>query len=174
MKCKRFAVAVLGAALAGAAVGCADQMGTTARTEVVFCRDAKGVCSERVASLIDDAQETIQVAMYTFTHDELAQHLVDAVDRGVQVWVVYETDQEDKAVVDLLQKNGIYVRRDGNPAIMHHKFAVFDGQIVETGSFNWTWPADNSNDENLVVLDSKTIAGEFQTEFLRLWEQGTQ
>jgi len=52
---------------------------------------------------------------------------------------------------------------------MHHKFAVIDGKVLLTGSFNWTASAEHLNYENLLVFHSKEIADIFEKEFNRIW-----
>lgn len=50
---------------------------------------------------------------------------------------------------------------------MHHKMAVIDGNLVVSGSYNWTNGGTSKNDENLLVLDD--VAPVFGAEFERLW-----
>ena len=57
---------------------------------------------------------------------------------------------------------------------MHHKFAVVDGDVVATGSYNWTNNADFNNDENLVILHSEAVASDYAAEFLRVWDLGSE
>ncbi len=52
---------------------------------------------------------------------------------------------------------------------MHHKFAVFDGKTVITGSYNWSNSAETRNYENVVVLHDSKIALAYHSEFERLW-----
>jgi phosphatidylserine/phosphatidylglycerophosphate/cardiolipin synthase-like enzyme len=48
------------------------------------------------------------------------------------------------------------VRVDDRPdAHMHNKFMIIDSLFLMTGSFNWTFQAGKSNQENLVVIDGK-------------------
>jgi phosphatidylserine/phosphatidylglycerophosphate/cardiolipin synthase-like enzyme len=55
---------------------------------------------------------------------------------------------------------------------MHQKFAVIDRKIVFTGSYNWTYAADHSNDENLLLFrDASPLAEEYRKAFFRLWER---
>jgi phosphatidylserine/phosphatidylglycerophosphate/cardiolipin synthase-like enzyme len=54
---------------------------------------------------------------------------------------------------------------------MHHKFAVFDGSLALTGSYNWTRGAARDNEENLVISDAPRFVEAFQGEFERLWRQ---
>jgi len=64
-------------------------------------------------------------------------------------------------------------RLDGNPYLMHHKFMVIDGKIVVTGSYNWSYGAEERNDENLVVISSPDIAKLYEAEFNRIWRQAS-
>ena len=59
----------------------------------------------------------------------------------------------------------------GNRSIMHNKFAVFDGKMVETGSFNWTTSADRYNFENALFISDPAVAARYESEFERIWEQ---
>jgi phosphatidylserine/phosphatidylglycerophosphate/cardiolipin synthase-like enzyme len=139
--------------------------------ESVFCKPNPGQCSERLVSLIDGARDTVQCAVYSFTLDHVAEALVDAVERGVQVWVVYEKQQEDVVITGALSSGGVFIRSDGNSKAMHHKFIVVDGEVVADGSFNWTNNADYDNDENLLVIHSADLAGDFADEFVRIWNE---
>jgi DNA uptake protein ComE-like DNA-binding protein len=52
---------------------------------------------------------------------------------------------------------------------MHHKFAIIDNNLLLTGSYNWTFSANNRNDENLMVIDDLEIIEIFQNQFVNLW-----
>ncbi len=83
-----------------------------------------------------------------------------------------ETDQVKSNVgteYDPFRQAGLDVHEDGNPGLMHHKVFVIDGQIVVTGSYNFTASAEKSNDENLVVIDNPEIAAQFIKEFQRVY-----
>ncbi|NUN13166.1 MAG: hypothetical protein HUU55_05970 [Myxococcales bacterium] len=154
-------------------VGCETEE-TTTRTDTFFCQTDLGSCGEVLVSVIAGATNTIEGAIYSLTLTEVAEALVSAVDRGVQVWIVYESDQVKDDMIDILQKGGVFLRADGNSAAMHHKFLVADGKVVANGSFNWTNNANYNNDENLQVIYSSDIASLFSVEFLRLWEAAVQ
>ncbi len=56
---------------------------------------------------------------------------------------------------------------------MHQKFAVIDGRIVLTGSYNWTASAERYNHEDLLMFqDAGPLAQEYRQQFLRLWDKG--
>jgi phosphatidylserine/phosphatidylglycerophosphate/cardiolipin synthase-like enzyme len=65
------------------------------------------------------------------------------------------------------------VRLDGKPYLTHHKFMVVDGKIVVTGSYNWSYSAEEKNDENLIVVSSPDIARLYEAEFNRVWGQAS-
>lgn len=53
---------------------------------------------------------------------------------------------------------------------LHHKFGIIDGQVVITGSHNWTEVANTQNDETLMVIKNPTVTAHFQREFERLYQ----
>ena len=66
------------------------------------------------------------------------------------------------------------VRQDGNPGTFHHKVIVIDGKTLVTGSLNFSENADDSNDENVVVINNSDIAAEYLKEFDRRWAEATE
>ena len=54
---------------------------------------------------------------------------------------------------------GVPVWIDDGPAIAHNKVVILDGRTVITGSFNFSKAADTRNAENVVVIESETVAG---------------
>jgi phosphatidylserine/phosphatidylglycerophosphate/cardiolipin synthase-like enzyme len=52
---------------------------------------------------------------------------------------------------------------------MHHKFAVADGDLLLTGSYNWTRSASTENNENIIVSNNTPLVKQFQQEFDKMW-----
>ena len=48
-------------------------------------------------------------------------------------------------------------------------FSLVDNPFLLTGSYNWTFSANNRNDENLMVIDDPEIIEIFQNQFINLW-----
>lgn len=120
---------------------------------------------------IDAAEEFINIAMYTFTDVEIAQAILEARDRGIDIKIYLDRSQV-KAKYSRSRyfvKNGIEVRISSNNYIMHHKFAIIDGEILLTGSYNWTESANIRNNENLLVMDNQHIIERYHTQFNILW-----
>lgn len=136
-----------------------------------------GAALHNVLDAIQSAKTHIDLAAYSFTSKEVAQALVQAAHRGVQVRVV--ADKKDNqgskySAVTTMQQNQIPVRLDGHYAIMHNKFMVIDGATTETGSFNYTSSADKRNAENaLVIWNEPQLAGVYEQEFERLWQESS-
>jgi phosphatidylserine/phosphatidylglycerophosphate/cardiolipin synthase-like enzyme len=127
-------------------------------------------CDSLLINLISQAKKSIYVAIYSFTRDSLARALIDAKKRGVEVKVVIEEENAYGQGSDyqMLKDAGIDIRLDGNPALMHHKFMIVDGELVVTGSYNWSTAAEDRNDENFVVIRGKEVVDRFTQEFNRL------
>jgi phosphatidylserine/phosphatidylglycerophosphate/cardiolipin synthase-like enzyme len=129
-------------------------------------------CDVLLISLINRANRSVYVAVYSFTRDSLATALISAKERGVEVRVVIERERayEQGSEYPRLKSAGVDVRLDGNPNSMHHKFMVIDEYIVVTGSYNWSSAAEDRNDENIVVILDRDVAQRFVQEFERIWQ----
>ena len=132
-------------------------------------------CDVLLVSLINRANKSVYVAVYSFTRDSLATALISAKERGVEVRVVIERERayEQGSEYSRLKSAGVDVRLDGNPNLMHHKFMVIDGYIVVTGSYNWSSAAEDRNDENIVVIIDRDVAQRFVREFERVWQMAS-
>jgi len=129
--------------------------------------------AEVIIGFIDRCVETIDVAIYALTHDDIADALLRAQARGVRVRVLMDKTQAGSKYADdeKLAAGGVEVRLDNQTGIQHNKFLIGDGVSVKTGSFNWTVNADERNAENFVVLRLKYVVKAFAAEFESLWEQ---
>ena len=122
---------------------------------------------------IDNAKEFINIAMYTFTDREIAQAILRAKDRGVDIKIYLDRSQvnAEYSKSRYFVNNGIEdIRISSNNYIMHNKFAIIDNKIVITGSYNWTASAGERNDENLLVIDNKNVVKKYQNQFKNLWD----
>jgi len=140
-----------------------------AKTEVYFSLSENP--QKAIIKNINQAETYINIAMYTFTDQEIALSLANAQKRGVKVRVYLDRSQIEStySVSRLLVQKGIKVRISSNNYIMHHKFAIIDNRLLLTGSYNWTFAANNKNEENLMVIDDPEIIEIFQHQFVNLW-----
>lgn len=127
-----------------------------------------------VLKAVSSAKETVRVAAYEFTSKEIAEALIEARGKGVQVEVVadYKASNDRASVLTRLVTAGIGVRLDRQYSIHHHKFLVVDNDSVETGSFNYTEAAAKHNAENALVLwHVPSLARAYTEEWNRLWAE---
>lgn len=120
----------------------------------------RGGCTEAVVREIESAKAQILVQAYSFTSPAIAQALVQAYRRGIDVRVILDQSQrtEKYSEADFLFHAGVPVAIDAKHAIAHNKVMLFDGQTVVTGSFNFTRSAEDSNAENLLVIRDAALA----------------
>ncbi len=123
-----------------------------------------------LAKHIRSARETIDVAVYDFGLELPAREMAMAAENGVTVRVVTDGDEMDEEGILLLQESGIeVVYRPEGDRIMHHKFAVVDGQSVWTGSTNWTETGTTMNNNHAMLLTSTDLADRYTDEFEQMF-----
>jgi phosphatidylserine/phosphatidylglycerophosphate/cardiolipin synthase-like enzyme len=167
---------------------CQFQIGEQ-KIELRFLPDDKHAV-DKLQTLIRQAQKTVRVAMYTFTRQDLAQELVSAKRRGVQVEVVMDYSSArgtSSKVAHLLQENQIPIILGKKDSLMHNKLLVIDDQILAHGSANWTKAAFTQNDDCIMILfnltqqqkevlnalwNSLTAERKIEPGALGLWENG--
>ena len=123
----------------------------------------KGGCTKAITDAIGQAKQSILVQAYSFTSYPIAEALIDAQKRGVKVEMVIDKRRihERKVKIGLLAKGGVVVYLDGQHAKAHSKVMIIDGKTVITGSFNFSASAEESNLENLLILDDTALAAEY-------------
>ena len=125
---------------------------------------------DRLVDLIDTAQKTVKVAMFTFTHPRLVAALVQAHARGVQVEVALDYKSSfgaSKGAAKELKRAGIPLYRNSGQQLLHHKFGYIDEKTLVMGSANWTRSAFRINEEIVTILYE---TNEQQRRFLeKLW-----
>lgn len=131
-----------------------------------------GGAADYIIKFIDKTKHTLDVAVYSLTHDKIAEALIKAKDRGVKIRLLTDALQAKGANSDdeLLELSGVNIRRDTQSGLMHHKFAISDNKALGFGSFNWTVNADTRNAENWNVCRIKYAIESYQKEFEKIWE----
>ncbi len=127
----------------------------------------------RLVGLIKDCKQSLDVCVFTITHDELSGALLDAHRRGVKLRVITDDDKahDRGSDIDRLREAGVAVETDDTEAHMHHKYAVFDGHVLLTGSYNWTRSASRVNQENFLLSDDPRLVSRYTKAFDELWRR---
>ena len=128
---------------------------------------------QRVVSMFRTCKKTLDIAIFTFTRDSIAQAILDAHQRGIKVRCIGD-DGNSKVKgsdVRLLASVGIPCKTDNNIRFhMHNKMAIIDNSVVITGSFNWTNQAINKNQDNILFIEDKNIANQYTEYFNKVWD----
>lgn len=126
--------------------------------------------SSRLQYWIDRANSTIKIMVQLITQNDLADCLIEAHERGVDIDIVIDNQYETSTGSDFLELHeaGIDIRHDKRSALMHHKIMLIDGHVVIIGSYNWSDSAEHNNDENIIVLNSQEIYSDYLSEFNRI------
>lgn len=126
----------------------------------------------RIVKYISMAKKTLHLCVFNITNDDLAKAVIERHNAGVEVKVISDDECATNKGSDIqkLADAGIEVRTDSAPEYhMHDKFMVVDGIFVLTGSFNWTFQACSSNQENVCIIDHPYYCEKYSTEHKKLW-----
>jgi phosphatidylserine/phosphatidylglycerophosphate/cardiolipin synthase-like enzyme len=136
---------------------------TTTPSAVTVCFTPGENCTGTIVQALGEAKRTIQAQAYSFTSAPIAKALLDAHKRGVKVQVILDKSQRsDKySSADFLANQGVPVVIDANHAIAHNKVIIIDGEVVLTGSFNFTKAAQERNAENLLMIRDPALAAQY-------------
>jgi phosphatidylserine/phosphatidylglycerophosphate/cardiolipin synthase-like enzyme len=123
---------------------------------------------------VESAQSSVRFMAFSFTDYPLAEAMINRAKDGVDVAGVFEKvgSETEYAELRTLHCAGVPVRQDGNPTFLHHKLIIVDERIVMTGSLNYSTNAEESNDENVIIVDNPEIAALYMQEFERVWAEG--
>jgi cardiolipin hydrolase len=129
-------------------------------------------CPRTIAGLFARARKTADVCVFTITDDRISTALLDAHRRGVAVRLITDNDKalDLGSDIEAFRQAGVPLRLDRTMYHMHHKFALFDGALLLTGSYNWTRGAAEQNLENFIVTGDRSLVAAFSRTFARLWE----
>lgn len=129
-----------------------------------------------IAARIESAQQEILFMAFSFTLEDIGEAMLDRAAAGINVRGVFETvgSESSFSYYGDMRNAGlstISVRQDGNPRIMHHKVIIIDRRITIFGSYNFTASANESNDENILIVTDPQFASYFIEEFNHVWDE---
>ena len=139
--------------------------------------------AHRVASFLHPAKSTLELALYDVrlpdpTGSIVADELRAASSRGVTTRLLYNVDSGRPSEIhppprtrpEILAELPIEARPvPGVPDLMHHKYAIRDGEAVWAGSANWTIDSWTRQENVLAIIENEEIAGRFRQNFEELW-----
>ncbi len=134
--------------------------------ETAYFRNIRKVLIEA----IETTENQLRIAVAWFTNSDLFELLLKKLSNGIQIELVIIDDYINNGdfglnFQDFIEMGGkLFYGKEENP--MHHKFCVIDNRILFTGSYNWTYYAENKNIENLVKFEeNKELIDIYSKEF---------
>ena len=125
---------------------------------------------QALLELIRQANSSLHIAMFTWTHPLITEAVINAYHRGVDVAIVMDRDQGkgvNKKVLDELRQQDIPTYLSDGDGLLHHKLAIIDGTTLVVGSANWTRSAFQRNDDCFLVL--QPLTNQQKDKLARLW-----
>jgi phosphatidylserine/phosphatidylglycerophosphate/cardiolipin synthase-like enzyme len=135
-----------------------------------------GDTEKNIIGALDFARESADIAVFSFYSLDIAQAALNAHRRGVKVRVLVDRVQASQSDVGaLLLGAGVPFRWSqgfAGKGVMHNKYAVLDGKLLMTGSFNWSDNAQDNNFENMFYSAAPAYAAPYAAQFERLFAGG--
>lgn len=130
-----------------------------------------------IIEAINRTKHTLDIALYNLQITEAVQAMMSARDRGVRVRVIFDyahvypsAGRQIQAVIDSGIDTRVMKGRGGSGS-MHCKYAVYDGELLETGSANWSLSAENASYENIMFVPDPHIIQGYRADFEWMWSQ---
>ena len=154
-------------------------------------KDAQGdvLIANKLMNRIDAAQHSIDICFYSLSGrpgDNIADRLLAARDRGVNIRAIFETDNANTNAMRLLRNNvpaivDNFDRTNAGAGLMHNKFVLIDARDrssdrddwVIMGSWNPTEPGTFDDAQNVVEIQDQALANAYTREFEEMWGSST-
>ncbi len=137
---------------------------------IYFCPNR--FCELSVLDKVKEAEKNIVCMIYSFTLDDLADELINAKQRGINIKIILENQQITQySEYQKLKANNIDVILDNRPFLMHNKFCVIDEETLITGSMNFSVNGINNNDESLLIIKDKNLSLQYYNYFKTKWNE---
>ena len=148
-----------------------------------------------IGKTLDEANSSIDLALFVFSEQKLADILEQKRAAGVKIRALIDRDfafryySEGLDMLGVALSNKCKYEKENNPwnnsikdvgiadltrgDKLHHKFGIVDGNTIITGSQNWSKAANVTNDETVLIIKNSTVAAHFQQEFSRLFSNAS-
>ncbi len=134
--------------------------------------------TSHILSLINGAQHSVAFEMLTLTRSDISGALIARHAAGLAVRGDLDNGTDTGSEYNNLVGAGVDVRlKTGASGLLHHKYCLADAESPSwdattlTGSHNWSAAAENSNNENTLVIHDADITNQFLQEFAARYYQ---
>ncbi|QDH13164.2 phospholipase D family protein [Formicincola oecophyllae] len=137
----------------------------------------EGSARQLLLATLGQARHSIKMMAYSFRAPDIANALVAARQRGVNVQVAMDygavrRDGRQRHMVCFLQRHGVKVRIDHSPGWekQHDKLTLTDDNTVVTGSMNFTPSSEKHKSENIVAIQGNAaLMNAMEAHFQNRW-----
>ena len=131
------------------------------------------IITNNVLPLIQNAKKYVYIPTFIITHEESANELINAKKRGVDVKLIIDATNvySRKSKIKELRNAGVPVKVENYAGKMHSKSIIIDDEYIVAGSMNFSNSGENKNDENVLIIENKTLARYYKGFFEYLWKK---
>ncbi len=141
-----------------------------AKQEIFLMPKEQKIALKRLIKSLENAQQEISIAIYSFTNREIAKAIRDSASKGVRISIIYDEEANEPKNqnstigylakfknIDVCTLRGRASKNGKYFGIMHMKLAIIDQQEMFIGSANWSKNAFENSYETLFITDNKEI-----------------
>jgi len=143
-----------------------------------------------IKELIKSCNKSLYIIMFYFRFedepdyvtDELVSEIIKAKERGVNIKIIIDQDEENdpynskeinKDIYEFLKNKDIEVIFDLPEKLTHTKLFIIDEEHIVIGSHNLTAGSFYVYDDTSIYIDSKKLARNFIQDFNKRWDEYT-
>lgn len=121
--------------------------------------------------LINRAKQYIYIPTFLITDYNLANALISAKSRGVDIKVIVDATnaKNNYSKHKYLREHGITVKTENYAGKLHSKSMIIDDYITVIGSMNFSRSGETKNDENVLVIKDSGLTKFYKAFFKYLW-----
>jgi hypothetical protein len=150
------------------------------KVEVYFSPQAN--TEAQIIRTLNTAQSNIDLTLNLITRRSITSAMLSKFNQGIKVRGTIGSINIVGSEWEFLSSwADVHHFSQADFGLLHHKYAIFDGEAttsnskVVTGSHNWSANANFSNDENTLIIHNPRVANEYFQEFgARYWQAGGQ
>ncbi|MEA3498028.1 MAG: phospholipase D-like domain-containing protein [Campylobacterota bacterium] len=132
------------------------------KDKIYFLPNETKIVKQDIISLLENANDKIDIAMYNFTYKKFNNALKKASKNGVKITIIYnKTKLKFNKKIELIKSK----RKQ------HIKLAIIDDKYAIYGSANWKKESFGENYEIINITDDKKRVKEFIKIYKKLKEE---
>nr|DAU52929.1 MAG TPA: hypothetical protein [Caudoviricetes sp.] len=126
-----------------------------------------------ILPLIRNSKKYIYIMTFYLTETRLAQELINAKERGVDVRIILDANgaSNDYSKHHILRQASIPVKVENYGGKMHMKSIIVDDEAFVVGSMNLTGTAQTKNNENTNIIWNSNATEVYKKHFLKIYSK---